>query len=144
MTVYKPTSSRSFFLELVLDILVFTVCALICVQVFAQAHIESSRSAAQSQLGIEAERVAELFKASNGDAKLLAALLGGESDGDTLAWYYNRDLEPVEREEAFYTLTCKIDGLHTVKVARITLTEGAQKLMEFEVSSYRLSGGGGS
>ena len=144
MTVYKPTSSRSFFLELVLDILVFTVCALICLQVFAQAHIESSRSAAQSQLGIEAERIAEYFKASNGDTGSLASLLDGERDGDTLTWYYNRDLEPVTSDEAFYILTCKIDGSHAVKLARITLTEGTTKLMEFEVSSYRLSGGGGS
>jgi len=144
MTVYKPTSSRSFFLELVLDILVFTVCALICLQVFAQAHIESSRSAAQSQLGIEAERIAEYFKAGNSDTKSLAALLDGDRDGDTLSWYYNRDLEPVGSDEAFYVLACRIDASHAVKVARITLMEGTQKLMEFEVSSYRLSGGGGT
>ena len=144
MAINKPTSSRTFFLELVLDILIFIICALICLQVFAQAHIESSRSAAQSQLGVEAERVAELFKAGNCDTVSLAALLDGNRMGDTLIWYYSKDLKPVNSDEAFYILSCRIDTSHDVKTAKITLTERTLQLMEFEVSSYRPKGGGTS
>jgi len=144
MAVYKATSSRSFFLELVLDILIFTICALICLQVFAQAHLESSRSAAQSQLGIEAVRVAELFKAGNTDTNSLAVLLEAERDGNTLSWYYSKDLDAVTKGEAFYTLTCVIDDSQVVKLAKITLSEGPLQLLEFEVSTYSLRGGGGT
>ena len=143
MTAYKPTSSRSFFLELVLDILIFTLCALICLQVFSQAHLESSRSAAESRLGIQAQRIAELFKAGNQEAESLNQLIPGERDGNTLAWYYTRDLKEVDSSKAFYTLTCVIDNSQVVKVAKITLSEGPLILMEFEVSSYKLSWGGG-
>ena len=170
--VYKRPSSRAFFLELVLDLVVFVFCAVICLQVFAQAHVESSRSAALSQLGIKAERCAELFKAGYSDAASLAVKLNGEHDGEsgesgesgergesgTISWYYDRDLQTVGSSEAFYTLTCAIDGSRAVKVARITVTEGPEgseeqlQLLEYVVSSYHPdnnskgtpSGGGGS
>ena len=142
MRVYKRSSSRAFFLELVLALVIFVVCAVICLQVFSQANAESARSAAQSQLGIEAQRLGELFKAGYDDSESLVAKVGGERDGDTLRWYYDKDLQVVAKNDAYYTLTCAIDGSGVVKVAKITLNEGPTQLLEYDVSSYSPSGGG--
>ena len=144
MPAYKASSSRAFFLELVLDLVIFLLCTIICLQVFVQAHAESSRSAAQSQLGIQAQQLAELFKAGYTDADSLAAKVmvehGAERNGTTLTWYYDQDLQPVDSRKAYYTLTCAIDDSQTIKVAKITLSEGLLQLLEYDVSSYSLSG----
>jgi type II secretory pathway component PulJ len=60
MTARKTSTSRPLFLELVLDLLIFAVCAIICLQVFAQARQETDRSLALTQLGMEAQGGAEL------------------------------------------------------------------------------------
>jgi Tfp pilus assembly protein PilE len=126
-----------------LDLAIFAICAVICLQVFTQAHIESSRSAAQSQLGIEAQRVAELFKMEGNDAEALASKLNADRSGNTLSWYYDHDLQAVgTADKAHYTLTCVIDDSRAVKVAKITLMEGSTLLLEYDVSSYAMRGGG--
>jgi len=143
MAGYKASSSRPLFLELVLDVAIFAICAVICLQVFAQAHLESNRSAVQSQLGIEAQKVAELFKGGYNDPESLAALLHAQRCGNTLNWYYDQDFKPttITNSESYYVITCVIDDSQVVKVARITLVEGQTNLLELVVSSYTLSGG---
>ena len=140
--IQKASGSRALFLELVLDLAIFVICAIICLQVFAQAHVESSRSAAQSVLGIEALRVAELFKADYQDSESFAMRLNASCEDDTLTWYYDLALEAVSVDEAHYVLTCVIDDSRPVRVATIMLREGEALLFEYDVSCY--AGGGGS
>jgi Tfp pilus assembly protein PilE len=145
--VRKATTTRALFLELVLDLVIFAVCAVICLQVFAEAHLESARSAALSQLGIEAQEVAELFKAGADDIEALAAIAalpGAQQEGDTVRWYYAQDLSPASGEDVRFTLSCTIDGSQPVKQARIVLDEGSMELFAYDVKSYRSTGGEGS
>jgi Tfp pilus assembly protein PilE len=144
MAARKATSTRALFLELVLDLVVFAICATICLQVFGQAHLESNRSAALSRLGIEAQVIAESFKSDPGDAEALASMPAAQSEGDAIAWYYDRNLAPVASDQAYFVLTCTIDGSKPVKQAQITLKEGPVELFTYEVSSYRRADGGAS
>lgn len=143
MSARKPTTTRALFLELVLDLVIFSVCAIICLQVFASAHLESVRSAALSQLGIEAQGIAELFKSGSGDVASLASLPAAQREGDTVVWYYDQDLFATTKDEAHFVLTCVVDESQPVKEAHIILNEGSERLFEYKVSSYRLGGGGG-
>jgi Tfp pilus assembly protein PilE len=129
--------SRALFLELVLDLVIFALCATICLQVFAQARLESQRSEALSQLGIEAQQVAETFKSGVFDSAALAQRSDASSrEGDTLLWYYDRDCLPVTRDEAYFTLRCVIDASQPVRQARISLAEDSVELFAWEVSRY--------
>jgi len=132
--------SRAFFLEMILDLVIFIICAIICLQVFAQAHTESQRSEAQTQLGIRAQEVAELFKAGYSDADSLAGKLGAQQQDDTLAWYFDNSLQPVDEAHAHFTLSCVIDDSQPVRQAKITLDEGTTQLLEYDVSSYYPAG----
>ncbi|MDR2106384.1 MAG: hypothetical protein LBP24_03145 [Coriobacteriales bacterium] len=143
-TVRKATTTRALFLELVLDLVIFAVCAIICLHVFAEAHRESTRSAALSQLGVEAQEVAELFKAGADDTEALAALPSAQQEGGTVRWYYSQTLSPVSSEDAYFTLSCTIDDSQPVKQALIALDEGSTQLFAYDVRSYHGVGGEGS
>ncbi|MCL1847809.1 MAG: hypothetical protein FWF91_07595 [Coriobacteriia bacterium] len=156
----RPSSSRAFFLELVLDMVIFVICAVICLQVFAQARVESARSAAQTQLGIEAQQLAEYFKAGHSDLDSLLSVMSNTpegairclNDGDpkveragstaySLTWYFDQELQPVDTETAgaaVYILTCAVDTSQLVKTATITLMEGRRTLLQYEVSRYNI------
>jgi Tfp pilus assembly protein PilE len=149
----NSSSSRAFFLELVLNLVIFAFCAAVCLQVFAQAKLASDRSAALSHLSIEAQTVAENFKAANGDlAKLADALGATEVDGQALWLYYDADFERVTNpDDAAHTLLCSIEGSTRVKVAHIEIyssidtdpdTHDQGALFSLEVKKYVPQGGG--
>jgi uncharacterized membrane protein YgcG len=145
MATRKPTTTRAFFLELVLDLVIFAVCAIICLLVFAEARTESVRSAALSQLGTEAQEVAELFRLESGDtaaiAASLAALPNAQQDGDIITWYYDRELSPTTDDKAYFVLACAIDESQSVRQAHITLDEEETRLFTYEVSSWARGAG---
>jgi uncharacterized membrane protein YgcG len=140
MATRKATTTRAFFLELVLDLVIFAICAIICLLVFAEARTESVRSAALSQLGVEAQEVAELFRLESGDtatiATSIAALPNAQQDGDTIIWYYDRELSPTTDDGAYFVLACAIDESQPVRQAHITLDEGETRLFTYDVSSW--------
>jgi uncharacterized membrane protein YgcG len=140
MATRKATTTRAFFLELVLDLVIFATCAIICLLVFAEARTESVRSAALSQLGVEAQEVAELFRLGSGDttaiATSIAALPNAQQDGDIITWYYDRELSPTTDDKAYFVLACAIDESQPVRQAHITLDEGETRLFTYDVSSW--------
>jgi Tfp pilus assembly protein PilE len=144
MSARKATTTRALFLELVLVLVIFAICAVICLQVFASARLESARSAALSRLSIEAQEIAEVFKSGADEDALLAALPAARQEGGVIVCAYDRDLLLVSSDQAYFTLTCVIDNSQPVKKARIVLTEGSTELFVYDVSSYRLGGGGSS
>jgi Tfp pilus assembly protein PilE len=132
----KARTTRAFFLELVLDLVIFGICAVISLMVFAEARTESLRSAALSQLGLEAQKIAEQFRSGNEGTAALAALPNAQKEGDSVIWYYDRDLTPTTDSEAYFTLTCAIDETASLRKAFITLDEGTMQLLSYEVSDY--------
>jgi len=135
MSAPSITRSRAFFLEIFLDLVILVFCTIICLQVLAQAHSESSRSAAQTQLGIQAQQLAELFKGGYCDADALATKMEVQPDGNTLTWYFDADLVAVDKDAARYTLRCTIDDSQRIRMAVITLSDGPAQLLEYRVSS---------
>jgi Tfp pilus assembly protein PilE len=144
MSARKATTTRALFLELVLVLVIFAVCAVICLQVFASAHLESARSAALSRLSIEAQEIAEVFKSGADEAALLAVLPAARQEGDVIVCAYDQDLSPVSGDQGYFTLTCVIDDSQPVRKARIVLVEGSTELFVYDVRSYRPGGGGDS
>ena len=94
----RPTRSGLFAIELVVAVGVFTLCAAICMGIFAQSEIMSQDSADLTRAVNEARNAAERFKASNGDLARMAAQFGGRltDDGGTavLSLSYGADWTP--------------------------------------------------
>jgi Tfp pilus assembly protein PilE len=142
-TKHKPSSSRVLFLELVLDLVIFAICAVICLQVFAEARQEAERSEAITHLGIEAQEIGELFKSGQNDPATLAAKTAATIDGDTLTWYFDQKLNPVSSDKALFVMTCVIDSSQPVKTVEISVAEGMKELFKYEIASYHPRGGDG-
>jgi Tfp pilus assembly protein PilE len=146
------SSSRAFFLEIVLNLVIFALCAAVCLQVFAQAKITSDRSEALSHMSIEAQTVAENFKVLNGDAARLSSALGATREGNTLWLYYDADFKQVSSaSEASHTLIVNIETVGSIKVAHIEAfssvdkdpdTQGQGPLLTLDVKRYVAAGGG--
>ncbi|MDR1796944.1 MAG: hypothetical protein LBR44_05780 [Clostridiales Family XIII bacterium] len=64
----QASKSAIFLFELMIVILVFTVAAAICSEIFASAYAMSKESRALTMSAINAQTVAEQFKASDGEA----------------------------------------------------------------------------
>jgi hypothetical protein len=137
MTINNSPKSRALFLELILDVVIFAICALVCLQVFASAKTSGSQSAAYSSLGIEAQSLAEDFSACKGDATLLARNFNADLEGNTITLYYDKDLNRVQKDDnVVFFLRCEVDASAPVKEAHISLTQGSKQLFSFTVCAY--------
>jgi len=72
------SGSGPFLIELLIGLLVFALTATICLQIFVGAHRISSENNALNNAIIKAQNGAESFKASGGNLKETAILLGGD------------------------------------------------------------------
>lgn len=139
MALQKTSLSRAFFLELVLVFVIFAVCAIICLQVFGASERERVRSMAMTELGITSQQIAETFKADGGEIGGLDFIDQAVSQGDSYIWYYDKNLEPVQGEKAYFTLTFEagvFDETAGIETARITLSEGSTELFGYDVGVY--------
>ena len=64
--------------ELLIAVMFFSLASAICLRLFVAAHQSSERSAELSRAVIEAQNMAETFKAANGNIGRTAELLGIE------------------------------------------------------------------
>lgn len=115
----KTTSKSSLFLlELILAILFFSLCSAVCVRLFAQARVESSRSAAENRAILCARSAAAAYKAAGGDAAEFCRISGAA--GDMVLYYDAHWQKAAALETAAYVLklrpqTAEI-GLHRAKI----------------------------
>ncbi len=71
--------------ELTLMLLVFALCAAVCLSIFASARTIADGSAALSRASLWAQSAAECYKAAGGDVGAAAELLGLEREGRSAA-----------------------------------------------------------
>jgi len=141
--------SRAFFLELVLDLVVFALCAVVSIQVFIEARVTSSQSSALSHLSIEAQAIAETFKANDGNIAAMIAALDMAQDATQLSFfegsgivrYYDSSFNLVaDKDEARYQIHCRIDASKALKIAFITVIDTAhdttREIFSIEVRDY--------
>ena len=123
----RASRSRAFFLELVLDLVVFALCAIVAMQVFVEARSTSAQSSALSHLSIEAQVIAETFKANDGDSDATIAALQQRvnvtrinSAADTFVCFFDASFNSVADEaNARYSIYCTIDARQALKMASI-------------------------
>ena len=92
------TRSRTtlFLMELILMTLVFALATAVCLRVFVFADLTSENSRNLSNAALQAQSVAECWKASGGDLQQTAHLLSARPDGQTLRLLWDQDWQEVD------------------------------------------------
>ncbi|MCL2703736.1 MAG: hypothetical protein FWE91_09035 [Defluviitaleaceae bacterium] len=94
-----------FLIEQLLVILVFALCAAVCVSIFADSYIMAGKTGDQNHAITIAGSGAEAFKSVGNNAGRLAELLGGITDGDAVRVYYGTDWRLANHNNAVYEMT---------------------------------------
>ncbi|MFR9047980.1 MAG: hypothetical protein ACLVJZ_05055 [[Clostridium] leptum] len=83
MTERSKSKSRLFFIEILIIIVFFSICAGVCMNLFAKAKLISVESSDLTKGVMVAQAAAEAVKAE-GDSPELERLLGGCRDGNMI------------------------------------------------------------
>lgn len=137
----RRTKSKSslFLLEFTFAILIFSLSAAICMQVFASAKRTSQNSDELSSALVCAQSAAEAFKATGGSLDAVASILGGAFNGrDEVAVSYDADWRRTTNPPCYtLLLTSPGDGAAS---ARVYKAGAAEPVYELEI---RVPGGDG-
>ena len=121
MKVSKPAV---FLFEIMVIILVFTLAAAVCAQIFASAFVMSKKSHELTMSSINAQTVAERFKA-------------GSPDSGTL--YFDSDWNEAEPADAYYTVALEEqEGTPQMREARVSVYEkgGTEAIYSLDVKRF--------
>lgn len=142
----NPPRSRAFFLELLINVFIFLICAIVALTVFVESRAVTDESAALSQLSLDAETLAENFKAHGGEPADLLVLDDRATEGysgvvdaeGTLTYHYNRRLVLSHAQEAVYTLVVEPAANANEQVSAIDIAgySGDDELFSFQVTHY--------
>ncbi len=112
------SKSGLFLMEMIIVILFFSICAAICVNVFAKARVISDSSRDLNNAAIRSSNIAEVYKAADGDMQKTAQLLESVSDDDLQSAETgsadNADILTVIYKDMTVILSCADDGLADV------------------------------
>jgi Tfp pilus assembly protein PilE len=124
----KVSKTAIFLFELMVVILIFSVAAAVCTNIFAKAYEFSTESKALTMAILKAESIAEEFKA------------GQATDGDVL---FDKDWKPAEDEgSAAYLIRSDVTADGDMKVMDISVERtaragaSAEGVYELQVKSY--------
>ena len=145
MTERSKSKSRLFFIEILIIIVFFSICAGVCMNLFAKAKLISVESSDLTKGVMVAQAAAEAVKAE-GDSPELERLLGGCRDGNIIRIYYDGQWQKLPRKEAaVYELAVRLTEEQGVLAAEIRVQKGDQEIHTQKakaVQPYRLWSGG--
>ncbi len=85
-----------FLVELVINCLIFTICAAVCLNLFVRGFQESKESQDLSMATLAAQNIAEVLKATNANEKEMAEAIIVSSENII---YYNENWENIQNQE---------------------------------------------
>ncbi|MCR5388398.1 MAG: hypothetical protein K6E56_04040 [Lachnospiraceae bacterium] len=97
-------------MEQIIMLLVFMLCATVCIRVFTYSHVLSASDAERDRAVITVQSAAELVRATGADYDEIVKKTGGEALSDGVYAYYDKDFCGCEKDESEYTLRIKKDG----------------------------------
>ena len=128
------SASRMFLLELVSNLVVFIICTMVCLEVFAAAQQSLERDRAVSELGQTSVSMIENWKAGS-DLEDLSRRFGGIAEGDRLVLSYNRAFQLTDQPgQVKYRLifTTESDG-SGYSSGNLKLYYGDELLLDWDV-----------
>ena len=135
-------------IELLIALMFFSLAAAICLQLFIGAHNFSEEASNKSRAAIEAQNIAECFKAADGEIGETARLLdvaGG--DGSLTIWYdkdWNRAIMPPDSHSyagnLVFCATLRVfDASNGLIRATLEIRRDENTLIEFDVAALEVA-----
>ncbi|MCL1880083.1 MAG: hypothetical protein FWF71_05655 [Actinomycetia bacterium] len=137
----SPT--RGFFLEIVLNMVVFVICLMVCLQIMAAAMLTSEKSGVISRLGLESQSIVECWKSGYGLQELADEFKGTVVSGQ-LHLYFDRQNNQVDRaEDAWYMISFVPSGwVGNFESGELKLMHHDDVLIHWQVGRHQLLGKG--
>lgn len=101
----ERSSIQAVLTELAIMILVFSLCASVCLSIFMSARSASRRSAELTNAASWVSSAAQSYKAADGDCEKAALSLGAEATADGFSLYFNKEWASADEPYAEYILT---------------------------------------
>ena len=148
MNKYRHPKSSLFLIEIMINILFFSVLITICLQLFFKAYTLSENTSALHRAVTACTSIAEVYQSDpNGEEVLLTIYPDAIALKKTLLIYYDKHFLPCTKTESAYRAVLINDASqHTATISFYALDE-AEPLYTLSVSSYfpqtfnELSGG---
>ncbi len=116
-----PSKTPLFLMEIVIMLLVFSLSAAVCLQIFVGARGISEESRRLDRAVLEAQTAAEYWKATGGDLDETAALMHTQAGNDGFSVFYEEewmhlefvcerkkaDIDVLQGEEVIFSLECE-------------------------------------
>ncbi len=131
----NTSKAKYFLVELIVNSLLFAICAAICASLYAMGFVQSKESKDISRAMVEAQNAAEAFKAAAGDTSQLIDMINCNED---FVIYYDKDWNNIaDGEDYSYQLKLEEIGEGKLKQARISLSDlESSEILTIEVSKY--------
>lgn len=136
----QKSKTNLFLLELTLAMVAFSLCACVCLTIFAKAAKMSETSDRIDNATLAARNIAEIYKAYGGDSDKTADIFSVRPNGGTVTVYYTSQWSETPAKDAFFSLTLENTGENELyKKAHISVKEldSGTSLVEFDVASMK-------
>lgn len=139
MKRHTKAGANLFFLEFIIVLFFFLIVSTICIQVFVHAHLVTEKAEAISHAQTLASSIAEVLEGTDGSAEALGQFFpDAVLEEDRLTFSFDQDFAACPPEDAFYTVTAKLESDDRRKGAVITAADRNQEtFFELPVSFYR-------
>lgn len=138
--IYRQQTSKSglFVMELILAILFFSFASAICIQVFAKAHLISTKSSDLTAAMAEVQSAAEILKSSDKNLSDLSQLLGAQQEEDVLTIYYDQEWNRAAAGRDTYRMMIRVadEGLLSSSDIQLFKEGESQPIYKIEVKTY--------
>lgn len=131
-----------FLLEFIIALLIFIVCGAVCIEVFANAFSIKEKTTKINHAVVQAENVAEIFRAEDGKDASVKKYFPLREDRETgFVVYYDNEYEPCDEANASYEMNVYFSTKYPegnnefgMKTMRVVFSEyKAAELLSLEV-----------
>ena len=133
------TGPNLFFIEFIIALFFFLIVSTICIRVFVHAHLTTTGAEALSFAQTTASSIAETIEESGMEEQDLTGFFPQMRKEDScFLLSYDKNFQPCEPGEAFYTLTLRPKREDRLDEAVISVSDSRQNLIyELSVRFYR-------
>ena len=139
MNQYRHSKSSLFLMEIILNILFFSILATFCVQIFFKGYQLSKSTEKLHQAVTACTSIAEICQSTDSPEETLSSIYPESTSlNETILIYYNKDFLACGKQIAVYRATVDFlpDQLATIHITFLD-TSTAETLYELSASCYQ-------
>ncbi len=129
----KKVKVKFFLIELVINSLMFTICAAICLNLFVQGYTQSKDARQLSMATLVSQNTAELIKAYNADLPI--EMISEEID-DVYYVYYNEDWQITNKDTQSFVLSYDANLNEGLLTSVISVKDKDEEIYSLKVKKY--------